>query len=137
MSFAIANERESGMALTWRRQMEILEGKYRRFSKNGSGPSKNGYAAGFELPTGRQIAVNTRGQEAMVWIEKCDPLPAIDGIEVRNEKFPGQPYSAQQARKSSLNDSVAPRLKVGNPVYCLNVSSEQAFLKLLEWYANV
>ena len=125
------------MALTWRRQIEILQGKYPRYSRNGSGPSKNGYASGFELPTGRQIAVNTKGHEAMVWIEKCDPLPAIDGIEVRNQKFPGQAYSANQPRKSSLNDSVAPRLKVGNPVYCLNVSSEEAFLKLLTWYAKV
>jgi hypothetical protein len=116
--------------------LEILTSRFPRYAKPGEEPSKNGYAAGFQLPNGRQIAVNTKGSEAMVWIERCDPLPPIDGVLVRNDKFPGQPYGESQPRKSSLNDSVAPRLKVGNAVYCLNITSEQAFLRLLSWYSG-
>ena len=81
----------------------------------------------------------------MVWIEYTSKFVPFAGIEVRNEKYPGQAYRADQHRISALNKAVAPKLRgpdkrsgePGMPAYCLNVSDEVTFSKLLDWYAKL
>ena len=61
------------MALTWQQQVEIFEFRYPRYAMGAGSPSRNGYAAGFQVPDGRRIVVNSK---SAVWIELYDPLPA-------------------------------------------------------------
>jgi hypothetical protein len=61
------------MALTWQQQVEIFECRYPRYATGAGSPSRNGYAAGFQVPDGRRIVVNSK---SAVWIELFDPPPA-------------------------------------------------------------
>jgi hypothetical protein len=130
------------MSFDWKREVEILSSLYPRYAPAGKAPSNNGYASCFQLPNGRQIAVNTKGNEAQVWIQAVPGFSPFEGVEIRNSKSPGQPYGPWQTRKSSLNATTAPNLKgpqggrAGMPAYCLNISDEGAFRKLLDWYAS-
>ncbi len=85
---------------------------------------------------GREIAVQRERSESFyVWLEKYDT--EIDGISVKNEKHPGQPYDRKQSRSSNLNDTTAPRLKVGNKAWYLQVDGLTELKHLVEWYKAV
>ena len=138
---AFSHPGEGTVSFDWHRELEILESRFPRYCAPGSTGNENGYASCFVLPNGRQIAVNTKDSEAMVWIEVISSFSPTPGIEVRNSKNPGQPYGPMQPRKSSLNAKNAPNLmgprgnSPGQPAYCLNISDEVAFNQLLDWYA--
>ena len=90
----------------------------------------------YRNPKGREIAVQRERSESFyVWLERYDiELP---GIVVKNEKFPGQPYDRKQSRNSNLNDTMAPRLKVGHKVWYVQVDGLTELQQLVDWYKSV
>ena len=85
----------------------------------------------YRNPKGREIAVQRERSESFyVWLEKYDI--ALPGIAVKNDKFPGQPYDRKQLRSSNLNDTTAPRLKVGNKVWYLQVDGRTELQQLVD-----
>jgi hypothetical protein len=80
------------------------------------------YIARYNTKSGKEIALERERTEAFfVWVQKYDD--AIDGVTIKNEKNPGQPYDRKQTRNSKLNDKNTPNLKPGNKAWYLEVSS--------------
>jgi hypothetical protein len=94
------------------------------------------YIARYNSRSGREIALERDRTEAFfVWLQKYDI--SIEGVKIKNEKFPGQPYGWKQPRNSNLNDKNAPKLKVGNKVWYLEIENLEALKKVISWYAAV
>jgi hypothetical protein len=88
--------------------------------------------AGFRTQRGRELAIEREIQAVRIWAEAFNP--DISGIEITNQKHPGQPYSAGQARSSNLNPKNAPRLSKEHRVFYLTVKSEAALRQFVDWY---
>lgn len=94
------------------------------------------YIAKYKTKSGKEIALERERTEAFfVWVQKYNEV--IDGVTIKNEKHPGQPYDRKQSRNSNLNDKNTPNLKQGNKVWYLEVSNIEALKKLVGWYAAV
>lgn len=94
------------------------------------------YIARYNSKSGREIALERDRTEAFfVWLEKYDVT--LDGIRIKNDKCPGQPYGRTQPRNSNLNEKNAPRLKVGNKVWYLEIENLEALKALISWYDTV
>ena len=93
------------------------------------------YIARYNTKTGKEIALERDRTEAFfVWIQKYEA--EIEGVVIKNEKFPGLPYERTQSRNSNLNETNTPRLKKGNKVWYLQIDSLSSLKKLVDWYAN-
>lgn len=91
------------------------------------------YIATYRTTKGREIALDRESAGAIyVWVSKCNT--SLNGVSVKNEKYPGEPYGPRQARNSNLNDTNAPTLKVGNRVWHLKVDNHAALEALVVWY---
>jgi len=78
-------------------------------------PSK--YIATFRTAEGRHLGLTRSAKDDIfVWIECHDA--AMPGVTVRNVKFPGQPYAAEQVRSSNITTQ-SNRIGVGNRAYYL------------------
>ena len=94
------------------------------------------YIARYTTKSGKQIAMEReRSESFFVWLQKYDV--DIDGITIKNEKYPGQPYDRKQPRNSNLNDKTAENLKPGNKVWYLEIESIDALKRLIDWYSTV
>ena len=90
------------------------------------------YIALFATTRKRQIALErTRTNGIYVWTE-CHPSD-LNGIQIANRRFPGQPYTAAQPRNSNLKNC---RLGLGNLAYYLKFETAGTFERFLKWYAN-
>lgn len=87
------------------------------------------YIAGFEMPNGRQIALERDRAQIYVWTEKIslDDAPAA----------PVRAYSAEKSRNSNLNGKNCPRLRVGNPVLYWIFHTLDELGHFLVWYGGV
>ena len=91
------------------------------------------YISAYKTVGGRDIALERNRTDACyLWLEKYDQ--SIDGVEIKNLKNPGMPYDPKQSRNSNLNDTNAPRLKVGNRVWYLKIENLDALRLVAEWY---
>jgi len=71
---------------------------------------QNHYVAGFQLPSGRQLAVERCGQGLYLWSEPCrDRMPTDLRRAFRRA------YAANRPRNADLNGRTAPRLKADHP----------------------
>jgi hypothetical protein len=71
---------------------------------------QNHYIAGYQLPSGRQLAVERCGQGFYLWSEPCrDRMPS----DLR--RFFRRAYAAGESRNADLNGRTAPRLKANRP----------------------
>ena len=94
------------------------------------------YIAGYNTKSGKEIALERdRTDSFFVWVQKY--TAEIDGVTIKNEKNPGQPYDRKQTRNSNLNQKNTPNLKLGNKVWYLEVSSMQSLNNLIDWYAKI
>src|SRR5690606_41950880 len=94
------------------------------------------YIARYNTKSGKEIALERDRSDALyVWLQKFDTQ--IEGIKVKNQKFPGQPYDRKQSRNSNLNDKNSPKLKEGNKVWYLEIENIEALKELLAWYAKI
>lgn len=93
------------------------------------------YIARFETSSGRELALEKNRTDAIyLWVQKYDQ--AFDGVEIKNEKFPGQPYGYKQTRNSNLNQKNTPKLKVGNKVFYLRIETLSSFKTVIDWYGG-
>lgn len=93
------------------------------------------YIARYKTKSGKEIALERDRSDAFyVWLQKFDKN--IEGIQIKNTKFPGQPYDRKQTRNSNLNDKNSPKLKLGNKVWYLKIDSFDALESLINWYAE-
>lgn len=80
------------------------------------------YIAVFRTLNRRELALERDRTEAFyIWLERYDQ--DIPGVTINNVKHPGQSYGPKQTRNSTLNHKNAPRLKIGNRVWYLEISS--------------
>ncbi|EGQ7953529.1 hypothetical protein HJA58_004401 [Vibrio vulnificus] len=94
------------------------------------------YIARFATRSGRELALEKDRTDAIyLWVQKYDQT--FDGVEINNEKFPGQPYGYKQTRNSNLNQKNTPKLKVGHKVYYLKISDLDAFETVITWYGGL
>lgn len=91
--------------------------------------------ATFQTKTGRHIALALeRKNDIYIWAEFCPEI--TNGIEIRNRKFPGEPYSTDQSRSSNL-PSASKKLMAGNQTYYLKFPTLGAVEKFTQWYSNI
>ena len=94
------------------------------------------YIARYNTKSGKEIALERNRSDALyVWLQKFDTQ--VEGIKVKNQKFPGQPYDCKQSRNSNLNDKNSPKLKEGNKVWYLEIENIEALKELIAWYAKI
>ena len=94
------------------------------------------YVACYRTKTGKEIVLERNREDAFyIWLQKYDT--EIEGVVVRNQKFPNQPYARKQPRNSNLNDKNSPKLKVGNKVWYVKVENLSSLNRLIDWYAGV
>ncbi|MDI3490757.1 MAG: hypothetical protein PWP11_2034 [Thauera sp.] len=86
------------------------------------------YIAGFEMPNGRQIALERNRAQVYVWTEQVS-LDAAPAAPVRI-------YSAEKSRNSNLNAKNCPRLSVGNPVLYWIFHTLDELVHFLIWYGG-
>lgn len=92
------------------------------------------YIAKYETKAGRELALERDRSDAIfLWLQKYDQ--DINGVTVKNEKYPGKPYEANQSRNSNLNEKNSPKLKPGKRVYYLEIDNLVAFEKVIDWYS--
>lgn len=92
----------------------------------------NMYISLFQTKSGLHIALERqRKNDVYVWAEACSEN--VEGIEIKNRDFPGQPYSADQPRNANLK-TASDRLGVGHRVYYLKCDSPSALERLVHWY---
>ena len=93
------------------------------------------YLACYKTKSGKEIALEREREDAFyIWLQNYDA--EIDGVVIRNEKFPGQPYERKQRRNSNL-ESNAPNLWVGNRAWYLRIESIEALKQLINWYSGI
>ena len=89
----------------------------------------------YKNQSGREIALQRERINAYyLWLERYDVN--LDHVSVKNLKNPGQAYDRKQPRSSNLNDTSAPRLKLGNKVWHLEVDNTEALTGVISWYKN-
>ncbi len=85
---------------------------------------------------GREIALQRERSNAYyLWLEKYDV--DFEYVTVKNQKNPGQPYDRKQPRSSNLNDTTAPRLKLGNKAWHLEVENISGLQTVIDWYKSI
>jgi hypothetical protein len=110
-----------------RNATEILENRFARLRE----PTK--YIDSYRTGNGRHLALTRQTKlDVYVWLE-CAP-PNIDGVCVRNSKFPGRPYSPNQPRSSNVSNA-SKNLGIGNEAYYVRCETLGSFERLMEWYA--
>jgi hypothetical protein len=104
----------------------LLAGQFARLRE----PTK--YIATFRTKNGRHIALTRQAKDDLyIWTE-CVP-EAMDGVAVRNQKSPGQPYSPEQPRSSNLTNA-SKQLGVGNQAFYLKIDTLGTLERLARWY---
>lgn len=94
------------------------------------------YIARYHTKLGRELALErARNDDIYLWVQRYNQ--EIEGVNINNRKYPGQPYGLMQSRNSNLNEKNTPKLKVGNKVYYLKIESLEAFNKVIELYSEV
>jgi hypothetical protein len=94
------------------------------------------YIAKFETKSGRELALEKNRTEAIfLWLQKYDQ--SIEGVQIKNEQFPGQPYVSKQPRNSNVNEKNTPKLKVGKKAFYLQIDNLDALNKVIDWYASL
>ncbi len=114
--------------------VQLLDRYFSRYQPASGIPLKNTKATGYELPNGRQLAVETTsaGSRTNVWIEDVGP-PAIPS---QTELYP-----EDRSRIGSLS-SVAPKLtgpgygKTAQRAYKVDITSLDELERLLKWYLD-
>ncbi len=90
----------------------------------------------YKNKSGMEIAMQlVRSRAFYLWLEKYDS--SLEYVSIKNVKNPGQPYASTQPRSSNLNDTMAPRLKVGNKVWYLEVENLSALQTVIDGYKNL
>jgi 5-methylcytosine-specific restriction protein B len=120
--------------MNWQQVIQVLDEHVARYVSDSGVEPKNGYATGYVLGNGRQLAVETKsdGVRTNVWVEDVGP-PAVPS------HF--QLYKEDKTRISSLS-SVAPRLTgpgYGKPptrAYKVVITSLGELEALLNWYGE-
>ena len=87
------------------------------------------YIAGFDMPNGRQIALERYRAQIYVWSEQV----SLDGAPAA----PVRVYSAEKSRNSNLNAKNCPRLRVGNPVLYWVFHTLDELARFLVWYGGL
>lgn len=90
------------------------------------------YIASFRTKTGKHIAL-TRQTKNDIYIWASCQLETMDGISVKNLKFPGQPYLENQPRSSNLN-TASSQLGIGNQAYYFKCETLGALERFSQWY---
>jgi hypothetical protein len=94
------------------------------------------YIAKFESKSGRELALEKERIEGVfLWLQKYNQ--SIEGVQIKNQKFPGQPYESKQSRNSNLNEKNTPKLKVGRKAFYLQIDNLDALKKVVDWYASL
>lgn len=89
--------------------------------------------ASYRTKNGREMAIQKKNRTGVyIWFEKHNP--DIPDIEVKNQKYPGMPYSTRHTRSSALNATNAPKLKIGNKAWYLRFTTPEALDSFLDWY---
>jgi len=86
------------------------------------------YIAGFDMPNGRQIALERDRAQIYVWTEQVP----LDG----SPAAPARVYSAEKSRNSNLNGKNCPRLRVGSPVLYWIFHTLDELVRFLVWYGD-
>ena len=90
--------------------------------------------AAFRTKNGRQLALMRVPKDAIyIWAECHDA--ALSGVDINNQKRPGQAYSPDQARPAI--GSQCKNLGVGNRAYYLKCDSLGALERFARWYDGV
>ena len=93
----------------------------------------NKYISLFQTGSGRHMALERqRKNDIYVWAEVFSD--SMEGIEIKNQKVPGQPYSAEQPRNSNVTPASA-RLGVARRAYYLKCDTPSALERLVHWYS--
>ena len=93
------------------------------------------YIASFKTKTGKHIALTRQTKNDIYIWASCRPAE-MDGISVKNSKFPGQPYSENQPRISNLN-TASSQLGYGNQAYYLKCDTLSALERFAQWYDSM
>ena len=94
------------------------------------------YIARYNTQSGKELALERERTDALyIWLQKYDA--DIEGVSIRNEKFPGQPYDRKQTRNSNLNDKNTQKLKLGNKAWYVKVENLSALEALIGWYKGI
>ncbi len=97
---------------------------------------RNQYIAKYSTKRGKEIALERERTGAIyIWLQKYDT--ELDGVRVKNEKYPNQPYDRKQSRNSNLNEKNTPTLKPGNKVWYLEIRDIDALKLVINWYAEI
>jgi len=92
------------------------------------------YIATYRTTSGRHLALTRQTKNDLyVWAEMCPE--AMDGVNVKNRDFHGQPYSENQPRSSNLNNA-SKRLGLGNQAYYLKCDTLGALERFITWYGT-
>lgn len=119
----------------WKEVAAFLEGKCKEYVSEGGKKPQNGYARGYVLPSGLQLAIETNsdGLRTNVWIEDCGPPPVPSQFQL---------YKKDKSRTSALS-SVAPLLSgpgyspPPKRAYKVLVKSNQELDALFNWYSGL
>jgi hypothetical protein len=119
----------------WSKVVDFLDGKCQEYISDSGKKPNNGYARGFVLPSGLQLAIetNSEGERTNVWIEDCGPPPIPSQFQL---------YREDKSRTSALS-SVAPRLSgpgyapPPQRAYKILVKNSQELDALFNWYSGM
>jgi len=93
------------------------------------------YIASFRTKTGKHIALTRQAKnDIYIWVSCCPET--MDGISVKNTKFPGQPYSEHQPRSSNLSPASS-QLDIGNQAYYLKFNTLGSLQRFAQWYDSI
>lgn len=93
------------------------------------------YIASFRTKTGKHIALTRQTKNDIYIWASCRP-ETMDGISVKNTKFPGQPYSENQPRSSNLS-TASSQLGIGNQAYYLKCNTLGSLERFAQWYDSM
>lgn len=93
------------------------------------------YIASFRTKTGKHIALTRQTKNDIYIWASCWP-ETMDGVSVKNSKFPGQPYSENQPRSSNLN-TASNQLGIGNQAYYLKCNTLGSLERFALWYDSM
>jgi len=92
---------------------------------------QNHYIAGYQLPNGRQLAVERCAEGFYLWSESChDKVP--DAFRSAHRRH----YGVDRPRNADLNGKTAPRLKKDRPAdyWCFDTLGDLE--RFAGWYAS-
>jgi len=93
------------------------------------------YIASFRTKAGKHIALTRQTKNDIYIWASCQP-EMMDGISVKNSKFPGLPYSENQPRSSNLS-TASSQLGIGNQAFYLKCDTLGALERFAKWYDSM